>query len=69
MTGQDYMDEQVTQHREACDVVAALINERGDDDVTGVMVSDVLATAGFHLVAFMLPPSVLFQETYCKGEA
>jgi hypothetical protein len=64
MTGEDYMAEQVEAHRETCDVIAALLEESGAENVTEGMVSDVLASAGLHVVPMMLPPHLLYAQAY-----
>lgn len=65
-----YINEKAQEHREDCTLIAALINEFADldDDVNGVMVSDALAIAGLNLMPMVLPPWMLFQEAYCKGD-
>ena len=69
MTGEEWMDAQVAEHRKRCEGLAHLLNETDGDALTGAMVSDVLAIAGLHLVPMMVPPFMLFQEAYCKERA
>ena len=68
MTGEEWLDEQVKTHRTECDTIADLLNDNDGEPITGAMVSDALAIAGLNIVPVLLPPWMLFQETYCDGE-
>lgn len=67
---ENYINERAQEHREDCTLIALLINDLADldYDVNGEMVSDALALAGLNLMPMVLPPWMLFQEAYCKGD-